>query len=284
MGTCFSFIDKTLVQTAPQFAPETRKTRLISLQDQPHLLDLSLCEVSIMSSHNSYIRTLQHLGESSVTALKTVIELGARCLELDLYRDKNGSVFVAHGKEETPDDIITTTKLDLDTALECLKDKAFEHTEDPLFIALELLVHNEEAACDRIAELLTQRFGTRLFTGVLSGETRLRDLIGKVVLFSGGGATGRLASMIHTQWSDVFQNVSSDTAADTLHGVGTCIRVYPAGNIAGAFSANFNPIPYLMNGATFVALNMCTNDTHMQMYKSWFTQSSFVKKVGKERI
>ncbi len=62
MGTCFSCIDKTLVETIPQFTPtETgqRRQAIVSLQDQPHVLDLQLCEVSVMTSHNSYIRTLQ---------------------------------------------------------------------------------------------------------------------------------------------------------------------------------------------------------------------------------
>jgi hypothetical protein len=281
MGICFSCIDKTLVHTAPFTVMETaqRSLKIIPLHDQPHLLDLSISDVAVMSSHNSYIRTLQHLGESSISALQTVLSLGARCIELDIYRDKvNGNVFVAHGKEETPDDIITTTKLDLGTALEFLSAKAFERTNDPLFIALELLVHNEPAACDRIADLLMLHFGPRLFNGTLTGKTRLRDLMGKVVLLSGGGSVGRLLSMIHTQWSEVFQNVSSDVVPETLSDVETCIRVYPAGTLRGALSLNFNPVPFLMKGATFVALNMCTNDIHMKTYMEWFAHSSFVKK------
>lgn len=284
MGTCFSYLDKTIVQTVPQFSvtAATEKPK-IPLENQSHLLDLSLCEVSIMSSHNSYIRTLQHLGESSTDALQIVLDRGARMLELDIYRDHEG-VFVAHGKEETPNDIITTTKMQLGVALEFINRKAFERNNDPLFLALELLVHNEEPACNQIADLLSLHLGSRLYTGALTGETKLRDLLGKVVLFSGGGAVGRLVPMIHTQWSDVFQNVSSDTAPELLHGVGTCIRVYPAGNVLGALSINYNPVPYLLYGATFVALNMCMTDEHMSMYSTWFAQSSFVKKVERKAI
>lgn len=284
MGTCFSCLDKTLIQTVPQFKmPENRKTAMLSLEDKPHMLDLQLCEVSVMSSHNSYIRTLQHLSESSTDALQIALDCGARMLELDVYRDSEG-VFVAHGKEETPEDIITTTKMRLAAALEFIGRKAFERNNDPLFLALELLVHNEETACNQIADLLAMHLGPRLFAGTLTGETRLRELVGKVVLLSGGGAVGRLAPMIHTQWSDVFQNVSSDTAPELLRGEGTCIRVYPAGNVLGALSVNYNPVPYLLYGATFVALNVCMNDEHMSMYSSWFAQSSFVKKVERKAI
>jgi hypothetical protein len=288
MGLCFSCVDKSLVAVVPQFsapAAEKRKKGLIPLEDQPHLLDLSLCEVSVMSSHNSYIRTLQHLGSSSTDALQIALDCGARMLELDVYRDRrDNSVFVAHGKEETPNDIITTTKLHLGSALDFINRKAFERTNDPLFLALELLVHNEELACNQIAELLTIHLGSRLYTGVLTGKTKMRDLIGKVVLFSGGGAVGRLASMIHTQWSEVFQNVSSEISPELLHGEGTCIRVYPAGNVMGAISLNFDPVPYLLHGATFVALNVCMADENMAFYTSWFAHSSFVKKVERKTI
>ncbi len=300
MGICFSCLDKTVVRTTPLFSDlsvNLKKTTLIPLEDQPRLLDLPLCEVSIMSSHNSYIRTLQHFGESSTNALQIVLDRGARMLELDVYRyctdctdctDRSSDcsdcsncsgVFVAHGKEEAPNDIITTTKLELGAALEFISSKAFVRNNDPLFLALELLVHGEEPACNQIADLLTLHLGSRLYTGVLTGETKLGDLVGKVVLLSGGGGVGRLASMIHTRWSDVFQNVSSDTAPDLLLGKGTCIRVYPAGNVLGALSANYNPVPFLLHGATFVSLNICTADEHMGMYSSWFTQSSFMKKV-----
>lgn len=288
MGTCFSCLDNTLVNIVPQFdhTYKSRVSTLLPLSSMPHLLDLKLCEVSVMSSHNSYIRTLQHLGEASNVALQIVLDCGARCLELDIYRDKDG-VFVAHGKEETPEDLITTTKLRLDSALRCLSQCAFVRHNDPLFIALELLVHNEEAACNQIADLVERYFGDRLYKPVRGDEIAnvpLRDLLGKVVLFCGGGAKGRLESLIHTSWSETFQNVSSDTDPSSLQGVGTCIRVYPAGNLAGALSLNFNPIPYLVKGATFVALNMCMADSHMELYTTWFARSSFVKKIERASL
>lgn len=282
MGTCFSCIDDKLVKIVPQFDNKhSHPSPLHPLSSMPHLLDLKLCQVSVMSSHNSYIRTLQHLGESSIEALQIVLDRGARCLELDVYRDNDG-VFVAHGKENTPEDIITTTKLRLDSALRYLSEHAFERNDDPLFLALELLVHNEETACNQIADLLERYFGDRLYKHARGDDianVSLRDLLGKVVLFCGGGAKGRLETLIHTHWSETFQNISSKTDPKTLRGTDTCIRVYPEGNLAGALSLNFNPVSYLVGGATFVALNMCMNDAHMEMYMKWFTQSSFVKKV-----
>jgi hypothetical protein len=281
MGACFSCVD-TVAQTAiPIFADTGPNLNIIPLADQPHLLDLPLNGVSVMSSHNSYIRTFQHGGESSVDALRISLDRGARFLELDVYRDPANphNVFVAHGKEELPTDILTTTRLPLAAAFAAIAAHAFTRTNDPLFIALELNVHNDEAACDTIASLIDINFGPRLLAQPLTPTTSLRALLDKVVFMTGGGVAGtNLPSRISVSWNAEFQNISSETPATNIDGSGNCIRVYPAGDIKGALSLNFNPIPYLMRGATFVALNVCTADTHMDYYATWFAHSSFVKK------
>jgi len=278
MGACFSCFDRT-VQIAPVFAdPLTlhQPSARLPIANQPLLLDAPLSSVAVMSSHNSYIRTLQHLGESSTDALRIVLNRGARCIELDVYRDPDTLVpFVAHGKEELPNDIITTTRLPFETAIQFITANAFQHTTDPLFIALELNVHNNPTACDRIAEVLQTHMGPILYTGTLTANTPLRDLVGKVVLLSGGGVgSPSLQRIIHTQWNNTFQNAPSSIDPATVQS-STCTRIYPEGNIQGALSLNFNPIPFLQRGATFVAMNMCTDDTHMRTYSAWFAESSF---------
>lgn len=265
----------------PLYADTGPNLRIIPLTDQPHLLDLPLNQVSVMSSHNSYIRTLQHLGESSAEAIHVALNRGARALELDVYRDPADprNVFVAHGKEESPHDILTTTRLSLDTAFAAIATHAFARTSDPLFIALELNVHSDVSACDAVAALIDRHFASRLLHGPLQSSTPLRSLLDKVIFMSGGGVAGAaLASRINVQWDAEFQNIPSSVSPHSIDGSGTCIRVYPAGDIKGALSLNFNPIPYLMHGATFVALNVCTSDIYMNYYETWFANSSFVKK------
>lgn len=279
MGACFSCFDRT-VQIAPIFAdPLTlQPSARTPIASQPLLLDAPLSTVAVMSSHNSYIRTLQHLGESSIDALRIVLDRGARCIELDVYRDPETFVpFVAHGKEELPNDIITTTRLSFDTAIHFITSHAFQYTTDPLFIALELNVHNNPTACDRIAEILHTHMGPILYTGTLTANTPLRDLVGKVVLLSGGGVgSPALERTMHMQWNGTFQNIPSSVPPEALQSPAyTCIRVYPEGNIHGALSLNFNPIPFLQRGATFVAMNMCTDDESMRLYSAWFAESSF---------
>lgn len=280
MGACFSAVNSA-VSPLSIYAPAGPNTKIIPLADQPHLLDLPLSAVAVMSSHNSYIRTLQHAGESSTEALQIALDRGCRFLELDVYRDptKSERVFVAHGKEELPEDILTTTRLPLNEVFRFIASHAFARTNDPLFIALELNVHNDITACDSIATLIERHFTPRLFRDPFTPAVPLRSLLDKVVFFSGGGAAGaRLPPLINTQWSEAFQNIPSSVPAASIDGTGNCIRVYPAGDIKGALSLNFNPVPYLMRGATFVALNVCTSDTHMDYYATWFASSSFIKK------
>lgn len=280
MGCCLS------TSIIPLFADIGPNMQLISLEDQSHLLDLSLHDVAIMSSHNSYIRTLQHIGESSIDALKIVLDRGARCIELDVYRDLvTNKIFVAHGKEKLPCDIITTTKLPFDDAMKFIIQYAFLRTNDPLFIALEMNVHNERIPCDTIADIIEDSVRDRLYRGVLSDSTVLRNLLGKVILMNGGGVNSeRLSHIMHVQWNSIFQNVASNVIPDTLNGKGTCIRVYPEGDLHGALSMNFDPLPFLKAGATFVALNMCTHDEHMRTYAEWFSKSSIIKKPFEKKL
>ena len=280
MGVCFSAVNNVVLPLS-LYASAGPNTNIIPLADQPHLLDLPLSAVAVMSSHNSYIRTLQHAGESSTNALQIALDRGCRFLELDIYRDpaKPECVFVAHGKEELPEDILTTTRLPLAEAFRFIASHAFSRTNDPLFIALEINVHNDTVACDAIADLIDHHFGSHLLHDPLTPSVPLRALLNKVVFFSGGGATGlRLPARINSQWSEAFQNIASSTPPSTINGADNCIRVYPEGDIKGALSLNFNPVPYLMRGATFVALNVCTSDTPMDHYATWFAASSFVKK------
>ena len=277
MGCCFSLVDAAAVAIVPAYKDDGPR-RLRSLEEQPELLDLPLSAVAVMSSHNSYIRTLQHMSESTTEGIRIALECGCRCLELDVYRD-GADVFIAHGKEDTPHDIITTTRLPLGAALQYIAQNAWARTTDPLFLALELNVHSESAASDTIGRELIAAFGNRLYTGPLDGSVLLRNLVGRVVLMCGGGAGGSLLPLLmNVSWNAVFQNIPSVARPETLEGQGTAIRVYPAGDFRGALSLNFDPIPFLKAGATFCALNVACDDDAMNAYEAWFATSSFVRK------
>ena len=276
MGACFSCVDACLART-PIFLPTGPYTQT-PITEQPDILDLPLRSVNVMSSHNSYLRTLQHMSSSTVEGMRIALNRGARCLELDVYRDETQPerVFVAHGKEELPRDIITTTKLPFEDAIAFIAAHAFTTTSDPLFVALELNVHRDVRACDAILRTLDAHLKPVLYTGRVTPDTPLRDLVGKVVLMCGGGTAGALHERIHIHWSAQFRNEPSTLAIPSARITEDCVRVYPAGDFKGALSLNFDAIPFLRAGATFVALNVCTNDAHMTAYATYFSESSFV--------
>lgn len=276
MGCCFSCVDTCLART-PIFLPTNSYTQT-PITEQPDVIDLPLRSVGVMSSHNSYLRTLQHMSSSTVEGIRTALNRGARCLELDVYRDETqpDRVFVAHGKEELPHDIITTTKLSFEDAIAFIAAHAFTATSDPLFVALELNVHSDVRACDAILRTLDAHLKPVLYTGSVTPDTPLRDLVGKVVLMCGGGTAGALHERIHIHWSAQFRNEPSTLAIPSARITKDCVRVYPAGDFKGALSLNFDAIPFLRAGATFVALNVCTNDAHMNAYAAYFSNSSFV--------
>lgn len=279
LGKCFSCIDNTLA-LLPQFNHSTSNAtrQLYQIENIQDISDLTLREVSIMSSHNTYIRTIQHLSKSTVKGIDIALKLGSRCIELDIYRHKNtNSVYVAHGKPSDTD-IITTTHLALSDAFKYIKENAFKYTSDPLFIALELNIHNEESASDIIADLIQEYFGDIIYNQSVTLDTKIKDLTGKVVFMSGGGSKGKLSSLIHIQWSDIFPNLASDVSPLSFDGRNTCARIYPVGSFKNALSNNFDSIPFLKSGATFVAMNVARNDIHMKNYIRYFLKSSFVKK------
>lgn len=277
MGTCCSILDRSLTHTELYTHPPPIPKK--PLVNSPSILDLPLKSVSVMSSHNSYIRTVQHLSESTADGIRVALEYGARCLELDIYREKDHpeTVFVAHGKEELPDDLITTTRLSFEEAIIFIKENAFTATSDPLFLALQINVHSDGKACDSILRIIDQHIGSLLYTGPVTPNTPLRELVGKIVLMCGGGAVGPLNDRIHVQWSEMFRNESSTLSIPLPRITDNCIRIYPAGDIRGALSLNYDPLPFLRAGATFVAMNVSTNDEHMKAYAKYFSKTSFIK-------
>jgi hypothetical protein len=280
MGCVFSCTD-CLASQCPCYSglaslPNTNTKTQIA--DNPELLNKQLNQVRVMTSHNSYIHTLQIGSESSTKGIEIALSKGARCIELDLFREEAtpAEVFVAHGQEKTPD-LIVTTKMPLAEALDYIANNAFTKTTDPLFIALEINCHKEEAACNTIAYLFEQYLGNRLYKGALKPNVLLKELVGKVILVLGGGAIGsKLLSIVNGEWGAELQNAPYNIAFDQLAFGYAAIRVYPTGYASDILSANYDPRPMLEKGATFVAMNMCTQDYNLIQYENYFKNSSFI--------
>ena len=278
MGAAFSYCDAMLQHTA-LYRPHTNRLPRIPVAQQPELMGAPLCKVSVLTSHNSYLQTIQILSTSSADAIMHTVRNGARCIELDMFRDPDvpSNVFIAHGQPKEPCDIIVTTKLPLTDALAVIAREAFSDTDDPLFLCIELNIHSDVVASDTIAAALEFHFGDRLFKGTCSPNTPLRDVVGKVVIMTGGGAAGtRLPGLINASWGSEFQNACVTTPLTELSPGISVVRIYPVGDtIEGLISRNYDALPFLKAGITFVTMNVCVNDAQMDAYNEYFGNSSF---------
>jgi hypothetical protein len=263
MGQCYSaqnFVDQPL----------------LGISEQPKLLGAKLQDVVIMTSHNSYLESFQIFGSATLRALDLVLKRGARCLELDIYRESKHptQLYIAHGKEDSPEDFMVSTKLLCVDGLEFLAKNAFVRNDDPLFLCLELNVHENEQACNMLADLLVFIFGERLFIGKLTAQTPLKNLLGRVIVLTGSGIAGqKLEKVINSRWGELFQNVPSSVPVKSI--ASPLTRVYPQGLLSDTVGLNFDGLPYLKYGVTFVAMNFCTVDNNLTKYLSWFGNSSF---------
>lgn len=277
MGCIFSCTDY-LVSQCSCYSPGIPENQKTQIADQPDLLNKPLNKVSVMSSHNTYIHTLQIGSVSSTKGIEIALQKGARCIELDLFREEDNpaSVFVAHGQEKTPD-LLVTTKMPLADALDYISKNAFSKTSDPLFIALEINCHKDEVACNTIAYLLEEYLGNILYKGKLDPAVLLKDLIGKAILIHGGGVIGnKLNNIVNGEWGVALQNAPCTIDPNQLAFGSSAVRVYPVGYASDVLSANYDPLPMLEKGATFVAMNMCTNDYNIQIYENYFKNSSYI--------
>lgn len=252
------------------------------------LLEHTLKEFKIASSHNTYIPCNQNLDIASKIAIKRAILLGCRVIELDLFINQSDShPLITHGVEgdTVEDDIYTTSTLNFTEVCREINNYAFKKTDDPLIITLELNTHSSEYTNNKTANILKNIFGDKLLkkdNNRSIGDYTLKELMGKVIILSGGGVSGELKDIINNTWYDEkLQNISSNTEiTDELINFNKTgiTRVYPAGNIGGNFSRNFDPRKYWDAGCQIVALNYQTDDDGMIENNNMFKNSSFILK------
>lgn len=257
----------------------------LSMQNS-EILERTLKEFYIASSHNTYIPCDQNGSIASYKSLKRAVLLGARVIELDVFSERGtNEPIIAHGVERDTvnDDIYTTTKLKFIDACNEINKYAFMKTDDPLFLTLELNTHKLDITNNKMAQYLKDIFGDRILAKDPTksiGDYQMKELIGKVVILSGGGATGDLKDIINNTWGDdKMSNKSSGDAVtkEMKHFNETGItRVYPAGNLMGHLSYNFDPQKFWDAGCQIVALNYQTNDNGMKLNNEKFKESSFV--------
>lgn len=94
-------------------------------------MDSPLTDYYIFSSHNTYLEGHQLVGNSSVNQYIEALRIGCRCVEIDCWDGPGGEPVVYHGHT-------FTSKIKFLDVIETLSQYAFQWTEYPLVISLEI--------------------------------------------------------------------------------------------------------------------------------------------------
>ncbi|CAF1344581.1 unnamed protein product, partial [Adineta ricciae] len=124
-------------------------------------MDHPLSYYFIASSYNTFLLADQLKGPSSVDGIIHALMRGCRCLDLHCFDGSDGQPLIHNGT--------LTSRISLAEALECINNYAFETSNYPLILCMELhcCINQQE----RVAQLLIETFGEKLFvSGSLSSN------------------------------------------------------------------------------------------------------------------
>ncbi|KAL3095460.1 hypothetical protein niasHS_007559 [Heterodera schachtii] len=110
----------------------------------------------ISTSFNTYLVEDQLKGPSSVDGYISALKRNCRFIEMDVWEEAGGGELVVFNGGTM------TSKLALSDVLDVITELAFERTRYPLFVRLELHLHNVDAQRHLLA-LMEQKLGSRLY-------------------------------------------------------------------------------------------------------------------------
>jgi hypothetical protein len=252
---------------------------------KPHLLDKPLHEFYISTSHNTYLPCHQNIDISSIEAIKNALHLGARVIELDVYaknniglRDDDYTPVVAHGKEYKYGDIFTTSFITFEESIKTIAEFA-QTTSDPIWITLELNTNKLVKTQIKMKEILLKYFGNKIINSTtMLSNIPIKNLLNKIILTSGDGLVSPLKDIVisYINYPYLKNTDHKDTNLKNKNSTGIIHRVYPAGDIQGHFSYNFDPEPLWKNRYQLIALNFQKLDDNLNKNLIMFNKCSFV--------
>jgi len=263
-----------------------------SIETKKYLLDKPLREFYINSSHNSYIACNQNLDIASLEAIKKILLMGVRCIELDIH-EKNNMPVVAHGNKQ----ILTTTYLQLEDCLDIIIKYGFK-TSDPLILFIEVLTEND-IVLKKINEMIKLKFGNRLLSNEFKKNKYLnltikepatnnyykqfinepiKNLLNKIIIINTSNINRNLEDILDddTSSSVVTNIINSDNKNTECYSENIMKRKYLYGDIYSNFSYNYDPIIHWKNKVNFVSLNFQTFDNALFKNYLMFKNYSFV--------
>ena len=260
------------------------------LSQYPQLHDFALSDFYIFSSHNTFVAGNQNMDVNSLKMIKTILQLGVREIELDVYA-KNYLIsekeylepIVTHGIESSNqknDIFLNSNLLSFDSCIKTINDTAFGESNDPLIINIELNTHNIDYTNNRIYEILQNYFGDKLLLSQNLNnlqDIKIKDLIGKVIVVIHDLDEN---SVLKDTAFDYYKNISFNylNETDTNDTKNNIIRVFPPANIDSHFSYNSDPYAAWNKGIQCVACNIQNIDENLKKHFKKFKNFSFLLK------
>jgi hypothetical protein len=242
------------------------------IESKTDLLEKPIKEFYINSSHNSYLSCNQNIDIASTEAIKKTLQMGARCIELDIH-DKDNMPVVAHGLPN----FLTTTYLSFEDCIDVIKDYGFL-TSDPLILFLEVVTNNNEVL-KKVNNIIKTKLGNKLLGSEykLNKEKKfinepIKNLLNKIIIVNSTNVYNNLEDILDDDTSLVrnHDSVSKNKYENNMQ------RIFSAIHVCIQFSCNYDPIVHWKNRANFVSLNFQTFDDALYTNYIMFKDYSFV--------
>lgn len=247
------------------------------------VLDKPIKDFYINSSHNSYLQSVQYASLSSLDQIKKTLDMGARCIELDIHDYKDKPV-IAHGG------VWFTSNLQVDDCFDMINK--FE-TSDPIILMLELATKNEDALKE-LREKIIKHFSHRMLEPVFKVGSNPRalfpyqpigSLLNKIIIvttFHTG--TPILNDVIDDNSTLVVNKDDDDPEALTMRPMAQptyifaekMTRIYPSTGYGQVFSCNKDIEPFFKYKHNMVPLNFQSHDKYLYKNLQFFKDYNYV--------
>lgn len=247
------------------------------IETKINILTKPLYEFIICSSHNSYLRGIQHGSPVRTITLKRVLEYGARSIELDIHKHTDGTPIVAHGSK----DLITTGYVPLEKMVDVIVEYGFR-TSDPLFLFCEILHPEDREFNEKIRKIFIDKLSSKISfpDGSIDPDNFISThpiqlFLNKLILF-GTMDKHKVLSDIFYPSSNILNMDHKDIRGYQPKQSKQISRIYKREGLGSVFSLNIDPTPFWKLGHTMVTMDFQTQDENLKKYMDVFRSYSFI--------
>ena len=192
-------------------------------------LSLPIREFIVKSSYNSAVNNKNIATKDQI---RYVLERGCRLIDFEIYT-RNNIEFVSYSEDPQFQSMDTeneaSSRLSLGDAFNTVIGYAFTSPSpspnDPLFVSLRIKDNSTETY-SRIAKLIDYAFKNKLYKGDVTGETPLKDLMGKVIIVLDITSSSKYKSLVKCPESAPCFSDYVNVEAGSIH-----LPLYTYGNL-----------------------------------------------------